>query len=54
MYESLIKFGWKNHLWDIIEECNDEQLFEKEKYYIKKYKVNIKDRYVEEICIILI
>jgi len=37
LYESLNKFGWKNHLWNIIEECNDEQLFEKEKYYIKKY-----------------
>lgn len=37
LYKSLNEFGWENHLWDIIEECNNEQLFEKEKFYIKKY-----------------
>jgi group I intron endonuclease len=37
LYESLKIFGWKNHIWDIIKECSEEQLFNLEKYYINKY-----------------
>lgn len=37
LYESLKKYGWENHKWEIIEECNDNNKDNKEKYYISLY-----------------
>jgi group I intron endonuclease len=37
LYESLNTFGWENHVWEIIKECFEEQLFDLEKYYINEY-----------------
>jgi len=34
IYESLIKFGYINHIFEIIEECNIDLLYEKEIYWI--------------------
>jgi len=35
--DSLIKFGTINHKFELIEECNKEELYEKEIFYIQKY-----------------
>jgi group I intron endonuclease len=37
IYNSLIKYGWVNHVFEIIEECCPELLNEKEKEYILLY-----------------
>lgn len=37
LYNSLKKYGWFNHKFEIIEECSIDELIEKEKYYIKLY-----------------
>lgn len=37
IYNSLIKYGIENHSFEVLEECNIEQLNEKEIYYIEKY-----------------
>jgi group I intron endonuclease len=37
IYESLIKFGWVNHKFEIIEECLVEELYEKEIYWINNF-----------------
>ncbi len=34
---SLQKYGWEQHIFEIIEECNPEQLNEREIYWIKYY-----------------
>lgn len=39
IYNSLLKYGWKNHIHEIIEECSLEQLNEKEIYW-KQYYLN--------------
>jgi len=38
LYNSLKKYGWNNHAFDIICECPESELDELEKYYIKEYK----------------
>lgn len=40
LYNSLIKYGWKNHKFEIIEECNIDEINEKEIYWIDFYKSN--------------
>jgi group I intron endonuclease len=35
IYASLKKYGWFNHVFEIIEECIDKQLDEREEYWIK-------------------
>ena len=37
LYNSLNKYGFDNHIFEIIEECNDEELNTKERYYQEKY-----------------
>lgn len=37
LYNSLIKYGYDNHKFEIIEECNDKILHEREIYFIKYY-----------------
>lgn len=35
--ESIEKFGWEKHIFSIIEECNENIIKEREKYYIDLY-----------------
>jgi group I intron endonuclease len=61
--KSFITYGYINHTFEIIELCNEEQLFIREKYYIELYnaieiglnsKQNnklFKNTWVNEICI---
>ena len=37
LHNSLLKYGWDLHIFEIICECNDDILNELEKYYIKYY-----------------
>lgn len=37
IYNSILKYGWENHKFEIICECNEDNLNDLEKYYIKKY-----------------
>ena len=37
LYNSLIKYGYDNHKFEIVEECSDEVLHEREIYFIKHY-----------------
>lgn len=37
-YNAIRKYGWENFVLGIIEECNKNNIDEKEKFYIKKYK----------------
>jgi len=37
LYNSLLEFGYKNHNFEILEECEKENLLKKEKFYIKKH-----------------
>jgi group I intron endonuclease len=37
LYNSLKKYGYKNHVFEIIEECEENILHEKEIYYINHY-----------------
>ena len=38
IFESLAKYGWLNHKFEILEEC--ENLNEREQYWIKEYDTN--------------
>jgi len=40
IYNSIIKYGWENHIHEIIEECPVEQLNERETYW-KKYYIDL-------------
>jgi group I intron endonuclease len=37
LYNSLKKYGYENHVFEIIEECNETMLHEREIYYINYY-----------------
>ena len=37
IYRSLLKYGWNNHLFEIIEQCEIEKLNSLETYWIKKF-----------------
>jgi group I intron endonuclease len=37
LYNSLVKYGYDNHKFEIIEECSNEILHEREIYFIKYY-----------------
>ncbi len=37
IYRSLKKYGWENHRFEIIEECLESELDNKEKYFIELY-----------------
>jgi len=37
LFNSIIKYGWENHLFEIIHECNESVLNELEVYYINKF-----------------
>jgi group I intron endonuclease len=39
IYNSILKYGWEQHVFEIIEECSIEQLNEKEVYW-KQYYLN--------------
>jgi len=38
VYESILKFGWENHVFEILCECSIELLNEKETFYIKLHQ----------------
>jgi hypothetical protein len=38
LYNSLKKYGWNNHNFEIIHKCSELELNELEKHYIKEYK----------------
>jgi len=38
IYNSIKKYGWKNHIWEIICECREEELNEKERGFQELYK----------------
>jgi group I intron endonuclease len=42
LFNSLKKYGWENHKFEIIEECSREQLNEKEENYILLFNSHIK------------
>ena len=37
VYRSLMKYGWETHTFEIIHECDRDELNELERYYIKLY-----------------
>jgi group I intron endonuclease len=37
LYNSLIKYGFKNHIIEILEVCNNDELYRKERYYGELY-----------------
>lgn len=37
IYNSIKKYGWENHFFEIIHECSQEELNELEKYYINLF-----------------
>jgi group I intron endonuclease len=37
LYNSIIKYGWNAHMFEIIHECNESELNDLERYYIKFY-----------------
>lgn len=37
-YNAIRKYGWENFILGVIEECDENNIDEKEKFYIKKYK----------------
>jgi group I intron endonuclease len=42
LYNSFQKYGVENHIFEILEECNTDQLNEKEEFYIKFFNSHIK------------
>ena len=39
LYNSFKKHGYENHIFEIVEECNIEKLYERERYYGELYNV---------------
>jgi group I intron endonuclease len=39
IYNSLKKYGWEQHIFEIIEECSADKLLERETYWKEHYKV---------------
>lgn len=37
LFHSIVKYGWGNHILEVLEECSIELLNEREKYYIKLF-----------------
>ena len=37
IYNSIVKYGWENHKFEVIHECQESELNELERYYIKLY-----------------
>ena len=37
LYNSLVKYGFDNHIFEIIEECNEDIFHEREIYWIKHF-----------------
>jgi group I intron endonuclease len=37
LYNSLVKYGFDNHIFEIVEECNEDILHEREIYWIKHF-----------------
>lgn len=44
-YNAIQKYGWENFKYEVIEECPDELLQEREAYYIKLYNSQIPNGY---------
>ena len=36
--EDVLKYGWENFNFDVVERCEEEQLKEKELYYIRLFE----------------
>ena len=41
LYKSFKKYGWVNHEYNIIEECSEDIILDREKYYINEYKQSL-------------
>jgi group I intron endonuclease len=39
LYNSFLKYGYDNHIFEILEECDIENLYEKERYYGELFNV---------------
>lgn len=39
LYNSIKKYGWENHIWEIVEECEINVLYERERFYGEKFNV---------------
>ena len=44
LYKSIIKYGWENFSYDILEKCSIYELDDKENFYIKKYNSTNKEK----------
>ena len=42
LYDSLIKYGFENHNFEVLLECNRDELNEKERFYQEKYNATSK------------
>lgn len=42
-HDDIIKYGFDSFSWDILELCNEENLYEREIYYTSLYKMNYGD-----------
>ena len=40
--KSINKYGWENHICEIIEECDETLLLEREEYWITYYKKEVR------------
>ena len=56
LYEAFKEYGIENFSFEVLEECEEEQLNEKEKYYINKYNsiengynMSMKDNYISKL-----
>lgn len=38
LYSSIKKYGWENHIFEVLEECNIEELNSRERYWQDKYE----------------
>ena len=45
LYNSFLKYGWKQHMFEIIEECNLEQLNERETYWKQYYLSQVEENW---------
>lgn len=50
LYNSIKKYGWENHVFEILEECEISKLNERERYWQELYNSNSKDNL--NICLV--
>lgn len=52
LYNSIIKYGWENHKFEILIECDIDELDKLEEYYIKEYNTFIENNSMGMNCTI--